>query len=394
MSPLKVLVIHNEYQQAAGEAAAVEAQVNLLQQHGHHLVFYRRDNADIAGFGVMDKAAFPADTLYSRRTYRDIRELAARERPHVAHVHNVFPLISPSVYRALKDARVPTVQTVHNYRFLCPNGLFYTHGQVCERCIRGNTLHAVRWRCYRDSYPMSALYALAVGVHRRQGTFRLIDRFVAPAAFTARKLIEGGIAAPDRVSVLNNFLPDPLPRPGVFSRRDPHILYLGRLSDEKGLRILLDAMRGLPKLRLKIFGTGPLEAPIRQYLARERVQNVEMGGFISGEAKWDALRSALAVVVPSKWYEVFPYSVIEGLTAGTAVVAPNHGNFPETVADQQTGLLFRAGDSGDLRETLAILAGDPDRALAMGQRAREVAEQRYTAARHYESLLDIYRMVA
>jgi glycosyltransferase involved in cell wall biosynthesis len=393
MPPLKVLVAHNDYQQAGGETAAVEAEVALLRARGHAVVYYARENAEIAHFSAATKAASVPATVYSRKTYRELRELVERERPDVAHVHNVFPLLSPSAYRALSDAGVPIVQGVHNYRFMCPNGLFYTHGGICERCIGGNTIHAVRLRCYRDSYAQSALYAMAVGLHRHAGTFGLIRRFVVPGSFTGEKLVESGIVPAERISVLDYFLPE-LPAPGSFSERPPHVAFLGRLSDEKGLWTLLAAMRDVPELGLKIFGTGPLNEPIRRYLARECVRNVEMCGFVSGEAKWEALRSALAVVVPSHWYDVSPLTVMESLAAGTPVIAPRHGNFPHTIADSRTGLLFRPQDSSHLRDKLAWLVEEPERALALGGQARRVAESRYNASTHYDRLLEIYGTLA
>jgi len=156
---VKILIVHNHYQQPGGEQMAVEAQVSLLRERGHRVILYMRNNAEIERYGLWQKVIFFPKTIFSRRTYREIRALVMRERPDVAHVHNVFPLISPSVYWALKDSGVPVIQTVHNFRFLCPNALFYTHGRICERCKYGNTLHAVRWKCYRQSYILSTLYA-------------------------------------------------------------------------------------------------------------------------------------------------------------------------------------------------------------------------------------------
>lgn len=142
----------------------------MLQQHGHQVLTYWRDNREILQYGLTEKIAFWINTLFSPRTFQEVLALVRQERPDVAHVHNVFPLISPAVYWALKKSGVPIVQTVHNYRFLCPNALFYTRGQICERCKYGNTLHAIRWRCYRQSYLLSALYALVIGLHRHLGT--------------------------------------------------------------------------------------------------------------------------------------------------------------------------------------------------------------------------------
>lgn len=389
--PLRILQVHNDYQRRGGERTAIDAQTRLLRERGHTVLLYGRSNQEIGHFGLMEKAAFFPRAIYSRRTYAEIRALAAAERPDVAHVHNVFPLMSPAVYRALKDAAVPIVQTVYNFRLMCPNGLFYTHGQVCERCKHGNMLHAVRWRCYRNSYVLSGLYAASIGLHRRHGTFDLIDRYLAPTEFTARQLVEGGVTPEGRVDVVRYFVPDPLPELGPFEHREAHFVYLGRLSSEKGLWTLLAAIRHLPHVRLRMLGEGPLEGSIRAHLDDHHMSNVELMGFVDGQTKWDELRSATAVVVPSEWYENSPLSVIESLSVGTPVVASDIGSLPETVTDSETGLLFRLGDSQDLAAKLGWLAAHPKEAHAMGRRARQVAETLYSADRHYAQLLEVYR---
>jgi glycosyltransferase involved in cell wall biosynthesis len=390
---MKILVVHNYYQQPGGERVAVEAQTTLLREHGNRIILYTRDNAEIMHYRAWEKVTFFPETVFSRRTFQEIRDLVKAEQPDAAHVHNVFPLISPSVYRALKDAAVPVVQTVYNFRFLCPNGFFYTHGRICERCKYGNTLHAVRFRCYRQSHVLSALYALVIGLHRRWGTFSLIDHFIAPAEFTALKLVEGGLASREKISVLGYFLPDPPPTPGSFKHRKPYIVYLGRLSKEKGPWTLLEAMAGFPDLRLKVLGEGPLADSIREYIEEHHLTNIDMVGFVSGEAKRDVLREALAVVVPSGWYENSPFVVLEGLAAGTPVVTSNLGSLPSVVEDGKSGLLFRPGDSQDLQQKLAWLAAHSEEALAMGRYGRQVVETQYSAEAHYRRLMAVYAEV-
>jgi glycosyltransferase involved in cell wall biosynthesis len=387
---VKILIVHNHYQQPSGEQMAVEAQVSLLRERGHRVILYMRSNAEIERYGLWQKVIFFPKTIFSRRTYREIRALVMRERPDVAHVHNVFPLISPSVYWALKDSGVPVIQTVHNFRFLCPNALFYTHGRICERCKYGNTLHAVRWKCYRQSYILSGLYAFTIGLHRRAGTFNLIDQFIALTEFTAQKLVESRLTTQDKISVLGNFLPDPLPAPGSFDKREPYVVYLGRLSPEKGVEILLDAVTGLPDLRVKIAGDGPQTGVLQTIARQQGLQQVEFLGRVAGEEKWGLLRHATAVVVPSVCYEAFPFVVLESLAAGTPVVASNLGSLPYVVEDGKSGLLFRAGDSQDLREKLAWLVQHPSEALQMGRYGRQVVEKRFSASAHYEELMQIY----
>ncbi len=387
---MKILIVHNQYRQHGGEQVAVEAQIALLRERGHKVILYMRDNAEIERNGIWQKATFPLETIFSWRTYREIQTLASSEKPDVAHIHNVFHRISPAVYRALKKTGVPIVQTVHNFRFLCPNALFYTHGQICERCKYGNTLYAVRWRCYRQSYILSALYALAIGLHRRWGTFDLIDRFIALSEFTAQKLIESGLAPRDKISVLGNFLPEPLPNPGSFEKRKPYIVYLGRLSTEKGVEILLEAIAGLPNLRAKIAGDGPQAESLQAIARQQSLHQVEFLGRVTGEEKWHLLRQALALVAPSVCYENLPFTVLESLAVGTPVVTSNLGGMSSVVYDGKNGLLFYPGKSQDLQQKLALLVAHPEEALAMGQLGRQIVEAKYSVRIYYEQLMSIY----
>lgn len=390
---MNILLCHSLYQQPGGERVALEAQVALLRDHGHRVILYTRDNAEIERYGLWRRATFFLETVFSWRTYREIQALAASEHPDAAHIHNVFPLVSPSVYRALKDKGVPIVQTVHNFRFLCPNALFYTRGQICERCKHGNTLHAVRWKCYRQSYTLSALYALAIGLHRCWGTFQMIDRFIVFTEFTAHKLLGSGLTTPDKISVLGNFLPDPLPLPGSFKKREPCVVYLGRLSPEKGVEILIEAMAGLPDLVLKIVGDGPQAVALQESAHRLGLHQVEFLGSVVGERKWNLLRRAMATIVPSVCYENSPFVVLESLAMGTPIVASNLGSLPYIVQDGKSGLLFRPADSQDLRQKLAWLTDHSEEALALGCHGRQVVETQYSAEAHYRRLMAIYAEV-
>jgi glycosyltransferase involved in cell wall biosynthesis len=387
---MKILVVHNHYQQFGGEHTAVEAQTALLRGHGHEIVLYTRDNATIQGYGARDKALFFPRTVFSRETYDQVTRLVQQERPAVAHVHNVFPLISPAVYRALATAGVPIVQTVHNFRFLCVNSLFYTHDRICELCKSGKMSHAVRLRCYRNSYSLSALYALSIGLHRRWGTFQMIDRFIALSGFSAQKLVEGGVATRDRITVLGNFLPDPLPAPRSLAACPPYVLYLGRLSREKGVATLIEAMAGVPELGLKILGDGPEASELRRLVAQRGLTNVEFMGHVTGEEKWELLRGALVTVVPSLWYEHFPFALLESMAVGTPVVASRLGSLADLIDEGRSGLLFRHGDSAGLAAVLRALAGQPDRALGMGNLARQTVEDRWTSRVHYQGLMHLY----
>jgi len=390
---MKILLCHNFYQQSGGELVAVLALKSLLEQRGHNVVFYTKDNLEVKEYNKKQKIAFFPRTLFSQDTYHSLYQIVAREKPDIAHVHNVFPLLSPAVYIALHRARIPIVQTVHNYRLMCINGLFLRNGQVCERCLGGEFFSSFRFKCYRESYLLSGLYALTIGGHRRWGTFDKIDRFIAMTSFVAEKLLESGLVKLEKISVLGNFLPTPLPEDGLPDLQDPYIVYIGRLSREKGLMTLLDSLRDIKSLRLKVMGTGPLDAEMKTYIHSHNLQNVEMVGFVSGEEKYRLLRGALCCVVPSECYENFPFVVLESAAVGTPIVASGIGSLGILVSGPKMGMLFSPGDSSDLRDKLERLAAEPDMAIHMGQKARQWVETEHTSDAHYAALMKIYEEV-
>lgn len=390
---MKILLCHNLYREPGGERRAVEQLHRLLTTRGHEVVLYQRDNREIDDWGLLEKARFPATALWSHRTVVEIREIVRREGPDVAHVHNVFPLLSPSLYRALADAGLPIVQTVHNFRLLCPNGLFFTHGHVCQLCKTGNTLHAVRLECYRDSRVVSGVYAASIGLHRKLGTFSRIDRFLAPSEFTAEELVTGGVATTDRVTVIPHFTPSPLPAVGVPETDPPYVLYMGRLVGEKGIDLLIDAMADLKRYRLVVAGEGPERATLERHARVRGADNVQFAGFVSGEDKRTLLSRAWVTAAPSRWYEGFGLSVLEGFRQGVPTVVSAHGSLAELVRGGLRGLSFRPGDSADLREKLHQALRDPDSRLRWSREAREAAETLYAEETVYGKLLGAYEDV-
>lgn len=390
---MKILLVHNYYQQRGGEFVAVKAQISLLKSKGLPLVTYLKDNAAIDEFGARQRIKLLKNALFNSQVYQEISSLIEDQRPDVAHVHNVFPLLSPTVYYALRDQSIPIVQTVHNFRFLCPNGLFYTHNCICEKCKFGNTLHAIRLKCYRQSYILSSLYATIIGLHRRIGTFSLIDRFIALTEFTANRLIESQLTTSDSISVLGNFLSDPLPKTAEATSAEPYIVFMGRLSREKGVQIAIRAMLDLPEVTLKIFGSGPQLSRLRNIVKEHGLNNVEFLGYIEGDRKWDILRHARATLIPSLCYETFSITALESMSVATPVIGSRLGSLPFVVEDGQSGLLFTPGDPNDLVDKISYLIQDRKKAIKMGKYGRDVVEQKYTAMSHYETLVSIYTSV-
>jgi glycosyltransferase involved in cell wall biosynthesis len=381
---MEILIAHNFYKNAGGENACVAAELAMLQAHGHRVTQYCVSNDAIDTMGCLDVAC---RTVWSRPAFRDLRELFQRHRPKIAHFHNTFPLISPSAYYAARAENVRVVQTMHNFRLSCANGLLLRKGRICEDCLgRSAPWLGVARKCYRESWVASAGVASMVAAHRALGTWwNAVDVYIALTEFSRRKLIEGGLPA-DRIAVKPNFAyPDPVP--GVGS--GGYVAFVGRLSQEKGLDTLLNAWRlldGVPPL--KIAGDGPMAAAFRKASAEDA--SVEFLGTIPMEETLALIGEAAVLVLTSQCYENFPRVVLEAFAKGTPVIVPKLGAMAEIVDDGRTGLHFEPGDAADLAAKLKHILASPLELARMRRAAREKFDQNFTAESNYKTLIAIY----
>lgn len=385
---MNVLICHNYYRIRAGEAQSVWREKELLEDHGHKVVLFTRDNRDIEGMSRAARLWLFFRMLFSRKTHAELQKLIRDLRPDVAHVHNVFPLMSPSVYYALKKHKVPIIQVLHNYRFVCPNGrLLDNRKSICDKCTAGNLWHAVKGRCYRESFWQSFALAFCLKVHQKLGTFRKIDLFLAPSEFMKERMIRSGYPS-DMVTVrvhhlnLDRFAPSASPA--------DYAVYMGRLSPEKGVWTLVKACAGIPRHSLEIIGEGPLQEDLETFIETGGLTHITLHGFIDSDRRFDILRNAAFLVFPSEWYENCPYTVLESLALGVPVLGARMGGVSEIIEEGITGELFTAGDVDELREKMESLYADPERMTSMRKGARERALARYNPDKAYGDLMDIH----
>ncbi|MBU1222263.1 MAG: glycosyltransferase family 4 protein [Gammaproteobacteria bacterium] len=377
-SPLyRILVVHGAYQHRGGEDTVVESEIALLRAHGHEVEPWFRSNDDVAG---MSSLSLARTTLWSDRTQQELGERIRSFRPDVIHAHNTFPLISPSLYWAAERSGVPVVQTLHNFRLMCLNALFLREGKVCEDCMGHVPWRGVARACYRGSHAASAALAGMLALHRGLGTYRSkVARYIALNEFCRGKFIEGGLPA-DRVVVKPNFVdfdaPAPAPRAGL--------LFVGRLSVEKGVATLAKAMAQLSDATLRVAGEGP-EAGLL-----DGVPGVTRLGSQPGEAVRGEMSRALALVVPSICYENFPRTIAEAFASGLPVIASRIGALADIVRDGETGLLFEPGDPRDLADKMAWAQANPAQMAEMGRKARAQYEAEFSAEVNYRRLMEIY----
>jgi glycosyltransferase involved in cell wall biosynthesis len=392
-----MLFVHNYYKREGGEDAGVRQERDLLAAAGHRIVEYSRCSGEIALNGISSRVKLAAGALWSKRTYTELSSLLAKERPEVAFIHNTVPLISPSAYFACAEAEVPVVQTLHNYRFLCPAGTFLREGKICEECVTSTLFRSVWHGCYQNSAAASATLALMLASQRALGTWQeKVACYIARTEFARKKFIEGGLPA-ERIVVKPCFVhPDPGPRVGAGDT----VLFLGRLSPEKGVRTLIAAwehlggnvpLRNGGSVPLRIAGDGPLREELETEVERRRIAGVKVLGRVPGADLLVEMKRARFLVFPSEWYEGLPLTIAEAFACGVPVVASRIGSMVELVEDGRTGLHFTPGDAVDLATKVEWAWTHPKEMEEMGHAARREYEAKYTGARNYEMLMGICR---
>jgi glycosyltransferase involved in cell wall biosynthesis len=382
---MRILQVHNFYQQAGGEDRVVEAERTLLTNNGHSVYQYTVHNDSVGGLSSIELGV---KTVWNFTSYRTISNLITELGIEIVHVHNTLPLISPAVYYAAAKQGVPVVQTLHNYRLLCPKSTLYREGRPCELCV-GETFKrsAIKYRCYRDSWGASAAIAVMLGGHNLLGTFqRKIHTYIALTQFAKEKFREGGLPA-DRIVVKPNFAADD---PGVGGGEGGYALFAGRLIPEKGVMAMLDAWASTPSaIPLKIAGAGPLETLVRERVAK--LPHVEFLGVCEPSQVTKLLKEAAFLVLPSLWYEGLPMVLVESMACGTPVVAFALGSMNDLIVDGVNGVKLPLNEGKDI---LGHFLKDSRELTEMMKVFREGTrayfERHFSARKNYELLLSVY----
>ncbi|WP_294594270.1 glycosyltransferase family 4 protein [uncultured Rikenella sp.] len=384
---MKILLIHNRYSRVGGEETVVEFQRQVLERSGHTVLLYERSHDEIRQWRF-GRFASLFSALYNRRAVRDVRQIVQRERPDAAIVHNLFPVISAAVLPVLKRGGVRVLMTLHNYRLVCPIGLFYTGGEICERCgtCRGREWNCLFHKC-EGSWSGSFGYALRGWWSRRRGYFSAnVDRFLALSEFQ-RTLLSRYTGIPsDRFAVVPNGVdPALMPEPSAEARKAGrrYVAYAGRLSREKGLDLLIEAARRLPDVEFRVAGEAA-----EGYTLPEIPKNVHLLGKLNRRELADLYTGAKALVLTSLCYEGFGLVVIEAMYYGTPVVVPERGGLPEIVERGDCGAVYTPGSAEALAERLEELLSDPERADELGSRGRQRVAEHYHSAVYTQFLLE------
>ena len=385
---MKICLVHNSYEQRGGEDVVFEQERENLSRGGHDVIAYHRSNSEIKSLTPLTQLSLVKDSVWSTGARKEFAQLLDREAPDIVHVHNTFFMISPSIYSACRERGIPVVQTLHNFRWICPAYTLYRNGSVCEDCLNGSLWNGIYHGCYRGSRTATAAVALILGWHRLLKTWDdCVDCYIALTEFSREKFIAAGLQ-PAKIVVKPNFVEFD-PGPGAGDRK--YALYAGRLSAEKGLDTLLAACESVPPdCPLQIIGDGRERAALEVQVRQKNILNITFRGFLSRSETIAAVKAARFVVVPSKWYEGFPMVIAEAMACGTPVICSCLGAMKEIVDDRRTGLHFNPGDVDDLAQKMAWAWDFPAEMSRLGHAARREYELRYTAERNLTLLMEIY----
>ncbi|HMP39510.1 MAG TPA: glycosyltransferase family 4 protein [Roseiflexaceae bacterium] len=385
---LRILLVHNRYRERGGEESVFEDERALLEQHGHPVACLEVDNEAIPDQrSIARSAQLALDTIWSRRGAAMVAEACAQFQPQIVHFHNTFPQISPAAYYACRDAGCAVVQTLHNYRLLCLNALLFREGRVCEECVGRSPLSGLRHRCYRGSMAASSAVAAMLVTHRMLGTWqRAVDRYIALSDFARSRLIAGGLPA-ERLVVKPNFLAQ---APPVGEHQGGFALFVGRFTEEKGVRVMLRAWEQIgERVPLRIVGDGALAGEVRR--AASQIPGVSWLGKQPRTAVRHLMQQASMLIFPSIWYEGFPMVIVEAFAHGLPVLGSAIGSMTSIIEHGSSGLQLPVGDAERLAEAVIWLDAHPAECRRMGAAARLQYEQRYSAEHNYRQLMSVYR---
>ena len=380
-----ILIVHNYYQIPGGEDTVVANEKKMLEKHGHKVILYSRNNAELKQMSKIRILFLPFTTVFNLRTYQEIKKHIRRENIELVHIHNTLNLISPAVYYAAKSMKVPVVQTVHNFRLLCPGATFYRNGHICEDCVKNGLKSAVKYSCYRGSKAQTLICAISTWLHRTTGIYGKIN-YICLTEFNKNKLLQLKHIKPERVFVKPNFVENNnsfIPE----EERLNQFVFVGRLDKLKGVDILFEAWKrmGEGAIKLIVCGMGPMEDWCKSFI-KENVVNIEMRGFVPNDEVLKIIANSKALVLPTQWYEGFPMSIVEAFSVGTPVICSDLGNAGSVVEEGITGYKF---DYESIESIMSAIDKMREKPLNK-EKIKRIYEIKYSENANYKILNDIY----
>jgi len=379
----KVLMVHNYYQIPGGEDTVVTNEKRLLEEHGHEVVLYTRHNNELKSMSKLQKLGLPFTTIFNPKTYSEIKKIIKEQGIEIVHVHNTLNLISPAVYYAAVKCKVPVVQTIHNFRFLCPGATFYRDGHICEDCINKGLGCAVKHKCYRASRAQTLICVINTWIHRHTGILRKIN-YIALTEFNKSKLLQLNCIDPEKVFVRPNFT---FTIENAFGNNDKgdFFLYVGRIEEIKGIERLIRVFQKIPQYNLELAGDGPLLEEMIRYTREQGTENIVFLGRIDHDSVMKKMKMARAVIVLSQVYEGFPMTIVEAYSVGTPVIGSNFGNIGNLIEEGKTGFKTSLQEKDIIATIERSTEGDD-----LTETVYQVFRSKYTAENAYRAVCRIY----
>ena len=382
----KILIVHNYYQIPGGEDTVVANEKKMLEEHGHKVMLYTRHNSDLKTLSKLQKILLPISTVFNHQTYKEVKKLIKTEKIDILHVHNTLNLVSPSVYYAAFACHVPVVQTVHNFRLLCPGATFFREGQICEDCLKRGLLCAVKHKCYRGSRIQTLACVISAWIHRMLGTYKKLN-YICLTEFNKEKLLHLKQIQASKVFLKPNFVAN-IEKKLNSGQRKNQMIYVGRLEEIKGVDILLKAWEilGQNAPQLIMCGIGPMEEWCREYVLKNSLENVTIAGYVENEKVRRMIAESKALILPTQVYEGFPMTILEAMSVGTPIIGSRLGNVGTLVQESVNGICFEPKSAEDLSCAVQKLNVSYDS-------VRECYEELYSPNANYNRLKEIYESV-
>jgi glycosyltransferase involved in cell wall biosynthesis len=405
---MKIILINKFLYPKGGDAISTITTGNILAARGHEVHYWGMDHPDNPSYpyrnffvsyvdydsskGIIDKVKSSMNILYSFEARRKMLALLKKIKPDIVHLNNFAHQISPSILDAIKEYNIPTVMTMHDYKLVCPAYSLYSKGKTCEKCQLGRYYKCFINRCTKGSFFKSLVNVAEMYLHHNiLRIYDMVDIYISPSRFLKEKVeamsFKGDIVYLPNCVHLNEFQ-------SAHGWKEKSIIYLGRLSQEKGVGTLIEAMKGITNIRLKIIGDGPLKNDLKEKVRCEGIGNIEFLGYRSGENLHDEIKRSMFIVIPSECYENNPRAVIEGFALGKPAIGARIGGIPELIRDWDTGLTYSCGSVSDLKKKIQLMLDNPGKIQKMGKKARKYIEQELNDKVHYKHLMEIYKMAS
>ena len=403
---MKILLINKFLFPKGGDAIVTLDTGKLLEKNGHEVVFWGMDHPDNpeyqyknlfvdyidldSGGNLKQKLKAAVNIIYSQEAKKKIKQLLESFQPDVVHLHNFAHQISPSILDVFAERNIPAVMTMHDYKLVCPAYTLLSDGKICEKCSNGKYYYCLPNKCTKGSALKSLINVAEMYLHHRiWHIYDKIDLFIAPSKFMMNKVEEMGLN--HQITQLYNFIDTSQYEP-AYGSEGKTLCYFGRLSPEKGLFTLIEAMKDVDG-ELKIIGDGPLRSDLEENVQIGNVTNVSFLGYRKGDELQKEIKESRAVVIPSEWCENNPRTVIESFAMGKPVIGSEIGGIPELVRNNITGYTYPPGDPHDLKEKITLILNDIDKCIEMGNNGRKLVESEFSEERHFHKLMKIYESV-